>query len=178
MSIIDVIGLVFLVGLFMYNFIAILTCLIEDNLWIFSIPWCINQIIKGLNIPRSFSSDVQTITFEQFYNLYSIKPEHWDLYYNYVVYNNISSPQKYCYSTIEFKTFRDLEQYYSFKKELETKKRNKKWAEERERLVKSWQYDIEQYREQTIQEAAKSLKAIEDERSKAVERFNNRGEVV
>lgn len=91
---------------------------------------------KSLNIPRSFSSDAQTITFEQFYNLYSIKPEHWELYYNYVVYNTISSSQKYCYSTIEFKTSRDLEKYYNFKEELEAKKEIKNGQKNEKNLLK------------------------------------------
>jgi len=79
----------------------------------------------------------QSISFEQFYNLYNICPDKWQLKTNYVMY---------CCTVICFESYIDYIKYLWFRTDIIHKLELEEYSKARIPLIKSWQSDIDEYR--------------------------------
>ena len=83
---------------------------------------------------------VSKITFERFLVLYSINPNSWDLYNNFInYYTNDEHCGMFYFSVID--TFR----YHSWRKNKDKIEENANNRKQMERIIESWNTDIRNY---------------------------------
>ena len=83
---------------------------------------------------------VSKITFERFLVLYSINPNNWGLYYDYIsYYTNDGHSGCFYFSVID--TFR----YYNWRKNKDKIEENTNNRKQMERIIESWNTDIRNY---------------------------------
>lgn len=103
----------------------------------------------------SRSSSYLKIKFKQFLTMYRINPDKWWLYEDgHVVYEDDAKNiyQQFYFSPIDF-----LRYMFLYKKKKKSKKKNnndKKW----EKVIISWQKDINDYREKYTEELQNKIK--------------------
>lgn len=124
-----------IVGLSMLSSIVIMIVLV--------ILWGCDVIGPG----RSDRVKQTRISFERFQAMYAISPDKWDLGDHNVSYllSDYGSPYSY-YKDFAF-SLRDRMRYRGFLREIKKKKKMAAETEEMERIIRSWQDDIEKYKE-------------------------------
>ena len=91
---------------------------------------------------RSDIKDEQTMSFSQFRSLYLVAPEKW--YVRYCV----TTRAFYGDTPIYMKSYFDYLRLRCFAKKMMVNKQNKALMEERARLLKEWQQDINKFHEE------------------------------
>lgn len=103
------------------------------------ILWANDVIVLGVKKTR--------ISFERFQAMYAISPDKWDLRDHNVSYrlSDYGLPYSY-YKDFAF-SLRDRMRYRGFLREIKKKKKMAAETKEMERIIRSWQDDIEKYKE-------------------------------
>ena len=120
----------------MNSFIAVmipLGIIVFSALIVSGIGWYVNWLF----FYKAGKSD-QSISFNQFCNLYYICPERWSIASDDCV--------KYKNTCIYFKSCYDYIKYRLFKKNIIGKFKMEEYSKDRVQLIKSWQADIDEYR--------------------------------
>ena len=123
--------------------VATILSLIVIIMMVLLILWANEVIVLG-------SSDrvkKTRISFERFQAMYAISPDKWDLGDHNVSYllSDYGFPYSY-YKDFAF-SLRDRMRYRGFLREIKKKKKMAAETKEMERIIRSWQDDIEKYKE-------------------------------
>lgn len=106
---------------------------------------CANDVIV---LGRSDRVKKTRISFERFQAMYAISPDKWDLgdhNVSYLLSDDDDLPYSY-YKDFAF-SIRDRMRYRGFLREIKKKKKMAADTKEMERIIRSWQDDIEKYKE-------------------------------
>ena len=109
----------------------------------------LNYLYKFMTWVLDLGETTPKITFKAFKEIYYLYPSKWVLKDTYVDYH---PKDLYNYISVDFKYFHDYLLYYRFKKKIEKDYDYKKQLENEKMLIECLQKDINNYREENLNE--------------------------
>lgn len=97
---------------------------------------------------RAESKDEQRITYREFVRISAVCPEKWHLENEYVVYTEMTNTLRDDSTRIYMKSYFDALRLNRLYKAEKKKSKNSILDRERAKLLKAWQQDINNYRDQ------------------------------